>query len=203
VTRPDFDFEELTEDLSAEEQERLRRVHDLLVEAGAPPQLPSSLRRAPRPGARFAFTVRRPLALALAAALAVAGGSFAVGYVVADDAVDFDRDFVVEMRGAEAAPNASATIDVGERDDAGNWPMVITVRGLRTLPAGGRYLLYLTRNGRPVAWCGSFVVTGETTSALLNAPYRFDRFDGWVVRADLPGRLDTRPYLVSEDIGEA
>jgi hypothetical protein len=197
------EFPEHTEDLSPEEQERLRRVHDLLVEAGSPPELPRSLRHAPRPDGRFPFAGRRLLAAALAAALAVAGGSFAAGYVIAGDGVDFDHDFSVEMRGAEAAPNASATIDVGERDEAGNWPMVIRVRGLRMLPEGGRYLLYLTRNGRPVAWCGSFAVEKGETTALLNAPYRFDRFDGWVVRADVPGRLDTRPYLVSESIGEA
>jgi hypothetical protein len=196
------EFDELTDDLSTEEQQRLRRVHDQLVETGPMPELPRSLRRPPRPERRFRVSTRRPLAAALAAAVAVAGGSFAVGYFAADDAVDFDHDFSVQMRGAEAAPNASATIDVAERDEAGNWPMVITVRGLRVLPEGGRYLLYLTRNGRPVAWCGSFVVEEGETTALLNAPYRFDRFDGWVVRADIPGRLDTRPYLVAE-VGEA
>jgi hypothetical protein len=196
------EFDELTDDLSREEQARLRRVHDLLLEVGPPPELPRSLRHATRPDRRFRLAARRPLALGLAAAVALVGGSFAVGYVVAGDGVQFDHDFSVEMRGAEAAPNASATIDVGERDDAGNWPMVITVRGLRELPEGGRYLLYLTRNGRPVAWCGSFVVEQDETTALLNAPYRFDRFDGWVVRADIPGRLDTRPYLVAET-GEA
>jgi hypothetical protein len=197
------EFDELTEDLSKEEQARLRRVHELLVEVGPPPELPRSLRHTRRPGRRFPLVARRPLALVLAAAVAIAGGSFAVGYVFADEEVSFDHDFYVDMRGAGAAPNASGTIDVGERDDAGNWPMVITVRGLRALPEGGRYLLYLTRNGRPVAWCGSFVVEEGETTVLLNAPYRFDRFDGWVVRADVPGHLDTRPYLVSEELGEA
>jgi hypothetical protein len=192
------EFDELTEDLSAEEQERLRRVHELLLEAGPPPDLPRSLRHARRVRpARFAANRWRP-AVALAAALAVAG-SFALGYVTADEGIDFDRDFSVVMRGAEGAPNASATIDVGDRDDAGNWPMVIKVKGLPELPAGGRYLLYLTRNGRPAAWCGSFRVHEGTTSAPLNAPYRFDLYDGWVVRADVPGRLDTRAFLVSEE----
>jgi hypothetical protein len=196
------EFDELTEDLSPEEQERLRRVHEILVDAGPAPGLPRALRRAPGRGPRFGFT-GRPLAAAIVAALALAGSSFVVGYLAAGDGIDFEQDFSVEMRGAEAAPNASATIDVGERDDAGNWPMMITVRGLQALPEGGRYLLYLTRNGRPVAWCGSFVVEEQEVTALLNAPYRFDRFDGWVVRADVPGRLDTRPYLVSEELGEA
>ena len=193
------EFNELTEDLSPEEQRRLRRVHDLLVEAGPPPELPKTLRRAPRPGALWPAS-RRTLAAAVAAAFALVAGSFAVGYVLADDAVDFEHDFFVDMSGAAAAPEASARIDVGKRDDAGNWPMVISVRGLRELPVGGRYLLYLTRRGRPVAWCGSFRVHEGRTTSLMNAPYRFDRYDGWVVRADIPGRLDTRPYLVSEDL---
>jgi hypothetical protein len=158
------------------------------------------LRRGPRPDARFSLAGRRPLAAALAAALVLVAGSFAVGYVVGGDGIAFDHDFYVEMRGAEGAPGASATLDVGERDEGGNWPMVIKVRGLPELPAGGRYLLYLTKNGRPVAWCGSFRVHEGTTTAPLNAPYRFDRYDGWVVRADLPGRVDTRAYLVSDEI---
>jgi hypothetical protein len=191
------EFDELTEDLAPDEQERLRRVHELLLEAGPPAELPRSLRHRRRRASRLAVPPRR-LAAALAAALAVAG-SFTLGYVVADEGIEFEHDFFVEMRGAEAAPNASATIDVGERDEAGNWPMVIRVRGLPELPAGGRYLLYLTKNGRPAAWCGSFRVHEGTTTAPITAPYRFDRYDGWVVRADIPGRLDTRAYLVSEE----
>lgn len=192
------EFDELTDDLSAEEQERLRRVHQLLLEVDPPAELPRSLRRPRRPAPVTLATSRRRLAAAVAAALAVAG-SFTLGYVVADDGIEFERDFSVAMRGAEGAPNASATLDIGERDDAGNWPMVIKARGLPELPAGGRYLLYLTKNGRPAAWCGSFRVHEGTTIAPLTAPYRFDRYDGWVVRADIPGRLDTRAYLVSEE----
>jgi hypothetical protein len=192
------EFDELTDDLSAEEQERLRRVHQLLLEVDAPAELPRSLRRPHRPAPVGLAASRRRLAAAVAAALAIAG-SFALGYVVADDGIEFERDFSVAMRGADGAPNASATLEIGERDDAGNWPMVIKARGLPELPAGGRYLLYLTKNGRPAAWCGSFRVHEGTTTAPLTAPYRFDRYDGWVVRADIPGRLDTRAYLVSEE----
>jgi hypothetical protein len=165
------EFDELTKDLPEEERERLRRVHDQLLEAGPLPELPRSLRHAPRPAARAFVPGRRVLAGAVAAAL-LAAGSFAVGYVVADDGGEFGHDFYV----------------------------VIEVRGLPALPSGGRYLLYLTRNGRPVAWCGSFRVHEGKTTAPLNAPYRFDRSDGWVVRADIPGRVDTRPYLVSDEI---
>lgn len=196
------EFDELTEDLSPEEQRRLRRVHELLLDAGQPPELPGSLRRPPAAAGRPLLRTWRPLAIAFASAVAIAVASFAAGYRTADDGFDFDHDFSVEMRGAEAAPNASATIEIGERDEAGNWPMVMKVRGLPALPAGGRYLLYLTKNGQPRASCGSFRVHEGTTTAPLTAPYRFDRYDGWVVRADLPGRVDTRPYLVSEERGE-
>jgi hypothetical protein len=194
------EFDELTEDLSTEEQERLRRVHELLLEVGPPGELPRSLRRSYRAPARHLAASRRRLVAAVAAALAIAA-SFTLGYIAADEGIQFQREFSVAMRGAQGAPNASATIDIGERDEAGNWPMVIRARGLPELPPGGRYLLYLTKNGRPAAWCGSFRVHEGTTTAPLTAPYRFDRYDGWVVRADVPGRLDTRAYLVSEEDG--
>jgi hypothetical protein len=198
------EFDELTEDLSPEERRRLRRVHELLLETGRPAELPASLRRPPRmdrrPGLRPGW---RPLAIAFAGALAIVVASFTLGYRIGDDSFDFDHDFSVEMRGAEAAPNASATLEIADRDEAGNWPMVLKVRGLPELPAGGRYLLYLTKNGQPRASCGSFRVHAGTTTAPLSAPYRFDLYDGWVVRADLPGRVDTRPYLVSEELGDA
>jgi hypothetical protein len=196
------EFDGLTEDLSPEEQQRLRRVHELLLDAARPAELPASLRRAPRVAGRPSQRTWRPLAAALAGAVAIALASFSAGYLLADDGLDFNHDFSVGMRGAEAAPNASATIEIGERDEAGNWPMVMKVRGLPELPAGGRYLLYLTKDGQPRASCGSFRVHDGTTTAPLTAPYRFDRYDGWVVRADLPGRVDTRPYLVSEEIGD-
>jgi hypothetical protein len=191
------EFDKLTDDLAPEEQARLRRVHDLLLQVGPPPELPKSLRQGRRRPSTGSFVPVR-LAAALAAALALAG-AFAVGFIVGDDGIAFEHDFSVEMRGAEAAPDATATLDVGERDDAGNWPMVIRAKGLPELPTGGRYLLYLTKNGRPVAWCGSFRVHEGTTTAPLTAPYRFDQYDGWVVRADIPGRLDTRAYLVSDE----
>ena len=43
---PDFD-DLVGGDLPADERERLRRVHDLLVEAGPPPELPEGLQPIP------------------------------------------------------------------------------------------------------------------------------------------------------------
>ena len=42
----------------------------------------------------------------------------------------------VPMHGTEAAPNAVASIAVGERDESDNWPMAMTIRGLPRLPEG-------------------------------------------------------------------
>ena len=60
--------------------------------------------------------------------------------------------------------------------------MELTVAGL-TPRAGDRpFQLWLTRKGEREALCGAFV-TGADGSAVvpMNAPYRFDEFDGWVV----------------------
>ena len=75
----------------------------------------------------------------------------------------------------------------------------MTVQGLPKLTSGGYYELYLTRHGRIAATCGTFNVHGGRTVVRLNAPYRLDRFDGWVVTRHLPRRAGeaTRPVLTT------
>ena len=184
------DFDDLVGDVSGEERERLRRAHDLLVAAGAPPELPPSLAEAPgargeattRPTPRLFPRRRRAAALVLAAALLLA--AFGAGYLIGDARTGpaaFPEDFRLTMRGTAAAPAALASLVVGEKDEAGNWPMAMTVYGLPELPEDERYELLLTRNGRPAVSCGTFLVEEGKTVVYLNAPYRFNRFDGWVV----------------------
>ena len=173
-------FDELVgEDVAPAERARLRRAHDLLLTAGPVPELPASL--AERQGGRPAAPRRtRPrwTRLALPLAAAVAAAALAGGYVGRESAESFETDFVVTMGGTSSAPQASASLRIGELDEAGNWPMEMTVDGL---PTGPRYELLLTRNGRPAASCGFFAVRAGRTVVYLNAPYRFDRYDGWVV----------------------
>jgi len=170
---PDFD-DLVGSDLDPAERARLERVHELLVAAGPPPEPPAvvlpfrSRRR------------RRGALLAVAAALAVA--AFAIGAAVGNHSAGRSVDFVVSMSGTASAPSASASLTVYELDSAGNWPMRMDVAGLA--PRSGRrpFELWLTRNGRLAALCGSFVTnTGGTANVPLNAPYRFDEYDGWVV----------------------
>jgi hypothetical protein len=176
VSRPNFD-ELVGEDLPAAERERLRRAHDLLVAAGPPPEMP----RLPASPPVRALPRRRVAALLIAAALALA--AFGAGWLVRGTNDEFDVRRAVPMRSTANAPNASALIELGYPDDEGNWPMLVTVRGLKPLPKGGYYELLLTRDGKPVAVCGSFKVKSQgLTTVRLGASYNLRNFDGWVVR---------------------
>jgi hypothetical protein len=190
VTRRD-DFDELVGGgLEGVQRERLMRVHEQLIAAGPPPELPPSL--ALPPGSRARADVvhtlprgipRRRLAASLVLAAALALAAFGSGYLVGDRRSDqaFETDFVLAMRGTDAAPGAIASLVVGEKDDDDNWPMVMTVRGLPTLDEDERYELLLTRGGKPIASCGTFRILDDKTVVYLNAPYPLRRYEGWVV----------------------
>ncbi len=174
-------FDELLggSDLDPSEETRLRRIHDLLIASGPPPELPPRMLDVPRvPEATIIPFVRRYrfAALGLAAALALA--LFGAGYGVGRGVDTQSAEFTVPMTGDRGA---WASLAVFPADDAGNWPMKLRVVGLPALDSGKRYELWLTRKGALVAQCGSFTVTGRESEVPLNAPYRLRTFDGWVV----------------------
>jgi hypothetical protein len=197
---PDFD-ELVGEDVGRGEQERLRRVHDLLIKAGPPaelspelesgPTLAMTLGRAPR-------TRRRSVAL-LAAALALVTAAFLAGYVTGhgNDASVSSR-YTLALVGTKAAPGAFASLRLESVDPAGNWPMRLSVTGLPKLPPRGYYTVYLMRNGKPYAPCGAFVVDGKAhgTSISLNAPYDVRDGDSWVVTKQMPGHHEAGPVVL-------
>jgi hypothetical protein len=171
--RPDFD-ELVGTDLDPRERERLVRVHELLLAAGPPP--------AAAPGAPALLGPRRrPGALlALAAALAVA--AFALGAALVDGGSGRDIDFTETMTGTPSAANASATLTVFDIDAAGNWPMELKVAGLPPMQSGRPFELWLTRGDELAALCGGFLTDTDGSAVVpMNAPYRFDDFDGWVI----------------------
>ena len=78
--------------------------------------------------------------------------------------------------------NAVALLRVASKDSAGNWSMELEVNNLPTQSDRRAYYeLWLTRNGKPVAPCGTFRVNQRTTTIRLSVPYDFRRFNGWVV----------------------
>jgi hypothetical protein len=167
-----------SEGLSPGEYERLRRVHDLLLEVPAPPEVPRSL-RTPKVVALRRPQRRRWVPAAIAAALLAA--AFAAGYFVAGDGgPEVVRS--ISMSGVGEGQGASATIDVFRDDAAGNYPMNVEVTGLEpNARSGDWYELWLTKEGKPIASCGRFTVTGGETHVNFSVPYGLRDYDGWIV----------------------
>ena len=179
--RREPDFGELVgEDLAPGERERLRRVHDLLVSTGAPPELTPALEGPPQPAGNVSWLARRRLgsALALAAALAVA--AFAIGFALGgggteQEAAPFDavRTVVLGEPG-----DALVVVRLGKRDRHGNHTMLVTVEGLERQTGGDYYSLFMVEDGKPVALCGTFNVSGrKPTTIRLNTAYGFEEYD--------------------------
>jgi hypothetical protein len=170
-------LDDLIDVVGDDERARLDRVHQLLLDAGPPPELSPGLVQAPAPPkAKVVPLLRRYRLTVIAAAATIALGLFAAGYWTGRDGR------TLENQVAMAGPNgAQGMIDVFKVDEAGNWPMELRVSGLRDLPAGQRYALWLTRNGKLADPCGVFAVANGEASVPLNAPFRFRDYTGWVV----------------------
>jgi hypothetical protein len=187
-------FEELVgEDLPAEEEARLRRAHELLLAAGPIPELPPGLeeptigeQRRPQDENVYQLLPRRRVGAALALAAAIALVAFVGGYIVGFRHEGFTAQYSVPMHGV-AGVDASAKIQIGSRDANGNWPLKVEARGLPRLKTG-YYEMFLT-HGKQMFTCGTFGGAGaKTVKVRLNAPYRLQRGDGWIVVKELPGR---------------
>jgi hypothetical protein len=138
---PDFD-DLVGNDLPEGERERLRRTHELLVQAGPPPELSPELETVPWPEESLAPLwerkkkplTRRPVLLAATLATAVL-----VGLVLgrasgsSDPSTSIDAVRSVELRGTALDPDATGTLHLGNRDRNGNWAMVLQVRRLDDL----------------------------------------------------------------------
>lgn len=196
---PDFD-ELVGDEGTPEELAKLRRAHDLLVAAGPPPELSPRLAEAPAPRGqrRSDWLPRRRYRPAFFAAAAVAAAAFAVGFLVGErGSSGFEsRGSPIAMHAVAPGSSAHASILIGDRDAVGNWPLLVKVSGLPKLPKGGWYELYLTRHGKPAAYCGAFAVDASGgTTVRLSVPYRLRSFDGWAVTANEP--KNARPVLLT------
>jgi hypothetical protein len=192
--RPDFD-DLVGRDLPAAERDRLRHAHDLLVEAGPPPELSPEMDAVPWPDdaleplvGRRRSKSRRPLLLAATIATAVVAG-FLVGQATSTSSSgnSIGGREVVQLHGTALARDALATLKLGKPDAAGNQPMLLHVSGLPKLAKGGYYALYLTRRGQPQVSCGTINVSGAT-SVRMSAAYTLEAFDknGWVIVRQTP-----------------
>lgn len=185
-------------DLSPEERERLERVHELLVAAGPPPELPPGLVEVPS-GAVAAPTwlPRRRIGAVLSLAAAITVVAFLGGYVAGYNKHTFHATRQIPMHGTAAAPRANGSIKLGSADHGGNIPMKVTVRGLPRLPERGYYELFLTKHGKPIVRCGGFNVEAGTTTVEFTVPYALGHFDGWVVTRWKRGKDTPGPVLLT------
>jgi hypothetical protein len=180
------DFRELVgDDLAPEERARLERVHELLIAAGPPPELPPALAEPPgESDATPSVLPRRRAGAMLALAAAIALVAFIGGFVAGKQGVGdrFESVHTLKMRGTSSAQAASATIDIGEADSSGNLPLRVVVHGLPRLPSGSYYEMFLTNKGKTVAACGIFGVAGRTSTVELSMPRGvIGHYDGWIV----------------------
>ena len=117
-----------------------------------------------------------------------------VGYVIANAGSSGPTVAAsIPMEATAAGPaHSAAVIDVLKGGEGGNIPLNLTVSGLRTLPEGGYYELWLTRvvGGKQhiVVSCGTFVAKKDRFVVALNAPYRLgEGKPGWVVTRHVRG----------------
>lgn len=200
----------LPDDVGPDELARLARVHELLVSAGAPAELPPHLESAPRTGRTGGGATVLPLdrsrwrtiAMTAAAAAAVLFGvGFFSGWASKD--TGFKAAFgPVPMRGAGATSKAIAEIWVAPADKALNWTSKLKVRGLPELGKDSYYALYLTdaKTGRKILVCTAFSVHAGVTTVTFNFPGEAkDR--GWLIVSETPGPNGTeiaKPVLWTE-----
>jgi Anti-sigma-K factor rskA len=178
VTGPPEFRDLLGDDLPAEDRARLERVHELLIAAGPPPELPPSLAEAPDRASRPpSWLPRRRLgaAFSLAAAIALVAflGGYATGYQRSDN---FDAARSVVLGGTGPT---RAVVRFGDRDANGNRSMLVSVEGLAHARDGNYYTLFMTKNGRPLVTCGTFNVRDKRPTTLrFTVAYELENFDG-------------------------
>ena len=198
------DFKELidTEGLDPDEEARLRRVHELLVQAGPPPDLPPALEHVPEEESaeivQFPLLPRRRWAVAAVAAATLALLAFGGGYLTEHTKSSrsaFHTTRVVPMHGQG---EALALLRLAKSDSAGNWPMQLEVTGLpQQADQNAYYELWLTKNGKPAEPCGTFRVHAKTTRVRFTVPYSFDGVDGWVITKQTHGAARPGPVVLS------
>jgi hypothetical protein len=188
------------------ERESLQRAHELLLQAGPPPELPDTLEAGPT----LKMTLgkeRRPTKsramLLLAAAVAVLV-VFLGGYTLGGNGGGSHSHpslLSQALKGTALAPQAQGTLEVWNSNDGHNWPMTLTVVGLPQLQPHSYYEVYLFRHGRLGGSCGLFRVGSSSQAPVtvtLTSPYELQKGDSWVVTRPgqggmEPGQMVLRP----------
>jgi hypothetical protein len=178
VTGPPEFRDLLGDDLPAEDRARLERVHELLIAAGPPPELPPSLAEAPDRASRPpSWLPRRRLGAAFALAAAIALVAFLGGYVAGYQRADGDFDAVRSV--VLGTGPMRAVVRFAAADANGNRRMLVRAQGLPRTKPGNYYVLLMTKEGKPIATCGTFKVgSNPLTTVRFTVGYEVEDFDG-------------------------
>lgn len=183
-------------DATGAERQRLQDVHEQLLAAGPPPELTPKLEAGPVLGMTLQKkrAVKRRTMLLIAAVVAIAA-VFLGGYAVGNHGGKGGSNSIeqsVALQGTKFAPNAEGALQVWTSHDGYNWPMTLTVAGLKQLPPHAYYEVYLFRGGKIQTWgkCGAFRIGSSGRSAVtvtLTSPYTLEKGDTWVVTRPTAG----------------
>jgi hypothetical protein len=204
---PDFD-DLIGREVSPVERARLHGVHELLLQAGPPPELSPELEQVPWPEEALAplGLIRKPshrgrprpwLVYATAAAALLLVG-FLVGQLGGSKSSSFEVARTIKMHGVGNVSQAAAVIELGRVGNDGNWPMVVNVSNLPPARTG-YYDLWLSKGGKPLFLCGSFNTRANADTVVrMSAAYPLKEggFDGWIVTQHLVGSPERNAPLV-------
>jgi hypothetical protein len=196
VSGPDF-RDLVGDDISPDEMAELERVDRLLRSVPPPPsEVPGTLTRSvERIGTERRLWTRRRLAAVAALAAALSALFFGVGRWTDTDGAHYR--VTVPLQATASAPSASGLIKVADRDEStGNWELQLRVSGLPKLSGGEYYVLWLAKNGKYVATCGTFNVGRGTTTVDMTVSYRLSDYDSWVISS----HKEDSPWLLSARI---
>jgi|GEM_PF-959498 len=106
---------------------------------------------------------------------------FFAGYAAGRHDNTFRTSWYSPLRGTSAAPLTVGSVQGGPIDPVGNTPLLVTVRGLRILPANERYVLYVLDAKRVPSRCGAFSIGEGTTQVKLSYPGLPKEPHGWKI----------------------
>ncbi len=146
---------------------------------------PSSPKQRPQATSSKRSEHRRELVLLGLVLLGIA--VFFTGYATGQHDYTFRTSWYTPLRGTSLAPKTFGSVQGGPMDPGGNTPLLVTVRGLRILPANEHYALYVVDAKHESSRCGIFSVGEGTTQVELSYPGLPKEPHGWKIERERSG----------------
>jgi hypothetical protein len=112
---------------------------------------------------------------------------FFTGYATGRHDSTFRTNWYSPLRGTSAAAESVGSVQGGPNTPGNNTPLLVTVRGLRILPTGEHYVLYVLSRNRGLLRCGAFWVGDGTTQVKLSYPGLALEPRGWRIARERIG----------------